>query len=142
VSEPEVSDVERSGGCMCGGVQFRARGEPKRVGVCHCTTCQKNSGSAFLVFAVYPRERVELTGETKSYIAQTGQRLFCPICGSTIGFFDDPDEIDLALGIFDERPGFKPAYELWVGSRHDWLPHIDGLRRYPQNRDGEPLEEA
>jgi len=128
---------------MCGGARFRARGEPKRAGICHCTTCQRNSGSAFLAFAVFPRQNVDLTGETKSYIGETGTHLFCPTCGSTIGFVGKSgEEIDLALGIFDKQPDFRPEYELWVRRRHHWLPRVEGLRSYKENRDGSPLEEA
>jgi hypothetical protein len=33
--------------CLCGSVQYAAEAEPAAVVVCHCVTCQKNTGSAF-----------------------------------------------------------------------------------------------
>ena len=50
--------TEREGGCACGQLRFRARGEPLRVGLCHCMTCRNESGSAFNFFAIFPVEQV------------------------------------------------------------------------------------
>ena len=36
------------GGCLCGGVRYRTTAKPMRVTVCHCTFCQKLTGSAYL----------------------------------------------------------------------------------------------
>jgi hypothetical protein len=51
------------GGCMCGAVRFEVRGTPYRVGLCHCLTCRKQSGSAFSVLAIYPVAAVTITGD-------------------------------------------------------------------------------
>ena len=59
----------RKGGCACGQVRFDARGEPKRVGLCHCMTCRKESGSVFNVFAIYSAERVTIVGDLKTWSA-------------------------------------------------------------------------
>ena len=44
----------RRGGCSCGAVRFELRGEPLKVGLCHCTKCRKATGSAFLAYADWP----------------------------------------------------------------------------------------
>ena len=36
-----------SGGCQCGGVRYEIKAKPLTVYVCHCTECQRQSGSAF-----------------------------------------------------------------------------------------------
>ena len=41
------------GGCVCGAVRYRAEGMPLRVTACHCTMCQRRTGSAFGVGAYY-----------------------------------------------------------------------------------------
>ena len=38
--------------CNCGAVLLEARGTPLRVRLCHCLTCRKATGSAFMAFAV------------------------------------------------------------------------------------------
>lgn len=134
-----MSNTERAGGCLCGNVRYVARGEPIRVGVCHCTTCQKNTGSAFLAFAVFRTEQVALEGTLATFKAPTVARRFCPACGSLVVAEDEPGETDIAIGSFDTPPDFALDYELFVGRRHPWLPPFPGVRRFAGNRDGEPL---
>ena len=128
---------EITGGCLCGAVRFRTLREPFRVGLCHCLTCRKNTGSVFDVSAVYPLDGVEIVGETKAYASsKTHWRHFCPTCGSTIFERDARlDEIDLHVGAFDEPGQVVPTYELWIKRPEPWLPEIPGLARYDENRD-------
>ena len=37
----------REGGCVCGAVRYRVKAAPQFGLVCHCTWCQRRSGSAF-----------------------------------------------------------------------------------------------
>ena len=39
----------REGGCLCGTVRYRVKGNPVRASVCHCTFCKRRTGSAHLV---------------------------------------------------------------------------------------------
>ncbi len=36
-----------TGGCQCGSARYVLTAEPIRVAACHCTGCQRQSGSAF-----------------------------------------------------------------------------------------------
>lgn len=40
------------GSCSCGDVKVAVRGEALRTGICHCTDCRQESGSAFTFFGV------------------------------------------------------------------------------------------
>jgi hypothetical protein len=42
-----MANSVHKGGCACGKVRFEARGDPNRVGVCHCLTCRKVHGAPF-----------------------------------------------------------------------------------------------
>jgi len=53
---------QRAGGCVCGAVRFVATGEPLRVTICHCTWCQRRTGTAFGTEVVYQAGQVALTG--------------------------------------------------------------------------------
>ena len=56
------------GGCLCGDVRYSATGEPKVISTCHCTDCQKLTGSAFRVVVPAPIGSFVLHGEPKRYV--------------------------------------------------------------------------
>jgi hypothetical protein len=53
-----------TGGCLCGAVRFESSAEPKIVVACHCSTCQKNTGSAFSMNVAMPEDRVTISGDS------------------------------------------------------------------------------
>lgn len=114
---------------LCGAVRLEARGEPLRVGVCHCLDCRKHHGSLFYAAAIFRAEVVTITGAVGDYEG----RCFCPRCGSTV-FGRDGDEIEVTLGTLDEPSRFTPTYELWCDRREDWLPPFPGTRRFARER--------
>ncbi len=119
-----------SGECLCGRVQICARGEPLRIGICHCTNCRRESGSAFTFYAVWPAHQFESTGETSEFHGQH----FCPRCGSHLFSLDDR-EAEVKLGALSEAPTpLVPSYELWVKRREPWLRPVDGAVQYEENR--------
>jgi len=119
---------ETEGGCLCGAVRVVARGEPKRVGLCHCLDCRKHSGTLFFAAAIFDEATVTISGETRAY----RNRHFCPTCGSSVfGLWDG--EVDLHLGALDAPDQFKPTYELWTVRREAWLPDF-GLEAFVGDR--------
>ena len=117
-----MPDDIHEGGCVCGAVRYRTKGAPQAAFVCHCTYCQRASGSAFLVEVAFPKEAVEIAGgpigtyEHKS--DESGRALypqFCTRCATKIGMtvelvpgvqvifggtFDDPNWFDIDRHIF------------------------------------------
>ena len=55
------------GRCLCGAVQYRHEGEPTTIGLCHCDRCQRQSGSAFLIGVIFPKEAVMIEGPLATY---------------------------------------------------------------------------
>ena len=77
------------GGCFCGSVRYRAYGKPSRTSVCHCTDCQRRTGSAFAVVAHFKAEYLEIVGgplSTYEYRSDESHRWirleFCLRCGT------------------------------------------------------------
>jgi hypothetical protein len=130
-----TDDVDvHKGGCACGAFRFRAEGQPIRASLCHCMTCRQVHGSAFGAYAIFPRDKVELTGRLAVWqSSEEGRRHFCPVCGSVayMEYVTKP-EIDLPIGAFDETGLFEPTYELWCKHREPWLPHW--LKAYEEER--------
>jgi hypothetical protein len=54
--------------CSCGSLRAEVTGEPALLGVCHCTECQRRTGSAFGVSTYFPREQVRAEGPSKVYV--------------------------------------------------------------------------
>ena len=118
-----------TGGCLCGAVRIVASGPPYRVGICHCLDCRKHHGAPFQAFAIFPEDKVTITGETGDFRG----RHFCPRCGSSV-FARSADEIEINLGTLDAPDQFSPTYESWIVRREAWLPAFLTAHHYPHDR--------
>ena len=108
-------DPGHEGGCLCSAVRYKATANPLRVTVCHCTFCQKVTGSAFLVEPIFQKIDVEFSGEPpRTYEHRSdgsGKRVtinFCGRCGSTL-YFDlerFPTIFAIFAGTFDDPNWF------------------------------------
>jgi hypothetical protein len=127
---------KRMGGCNCGQVRLEARGEPVRVGLCHCQVCRKETGSLGNYFAVWRAGHVSVTGETRSWMLSTDNRHFCPICGSSVfATVDGANEFEVRVGAFDDAPtDLTPTYELWVPRRERWFVSVASAEQHEGNR--------
>jgi len=126
-----------TGGCLCGDVRISARGEPYRVGLCHCLDCRKHHGALFHASAIFPEEAVTVSGETGEFRG----RHFCPRCGGSV-FGRSGDEVEVSLGALDDIDRFMPTYELWTVRREGWLPEFPLRRRYQGDRTSTGRSEA
>jgi hypothetical protein len=129
-----------TGSCHCGRITIRAEVDPERARICHCTDCQKLSGSAFRV--VLPEADFEiLTGEPRIYVktAESGnarQQAFCSDCGTPIyatSVGGAPRTIGIRAGILNQRDRLVPRRQYWVRSALGWLPELPGLRAFDQD---------
>ena len=121
-----------TGGCLCGAVRYSVRGDPLHVVRCHCANCRKESGSAFSVYAQWPVEAFELTGEIASYDA----RGFCARCGSRLLDLSDLEDsiIEIRIGSLDDAPfELTPRAEIWVKRRESWIPPVEGAAQYDES---------
>ena len=94
------------GSCHCGDIRYEAEVDPEQTAICHCTDCQKLTGSAYRV-SVPAREGSFqlLAGEPRIYV-KTGDngarraQAFCPRCGSPLYTYaaDDPRIYGLRVG--------------------------------------------
>ncbi len=138
--KPKTREItmKLSGGCNCGQVRYQLDGEPIRVGICHCETCRKDSGSAFSFFGVWPRAAATLSGELGCWRSRAGGERFCPKCGSSLfSWGDDSAEIEIKLGTLDAPPtALAPAYELWTIRREPWLAHQPDAEQHARDRPG------
>lgn len=125
-----------TGGCHCGYVTYEAELDPQRVAICHCTDCQKLTGSPFRVTAVVPESDLKFTGEPPKQYRKTAEsgrgrlQYFCPECGSQL-FVNGEGEASKIWGIrwgsIDQRMELKPQRQVWCRSSPAWLSQIGEL---------------
>ena len=126
---------------MCGGVRFEIS-EPLVASVyCHCTRCQRRTGTAAAASArIAPGSLAVLSGEEliRYWNPPEGfSKAFCSACGSALWSRsqEDPEIIGVRLGAFDGDPGIRPSAHTFVAYAAVWEPlRDDGLPRYPEGR--------
>lgn len=117
-----AEEIWREGGCLCGGVRYRAQGEPFLTGLCHCADCRKESGSVVVAYGKWRRDRTVIYGDYATYAG----RSFCPACGSRLFNLHEAD-VEFRIGSLDAAPnGLVPMQEGWICRREDWLAAVDG----------------
>jgi hypothetical protein len=106
---------------------------------CHCTRCQRRTGTGRSANArLEPGSVRVLAGENKlrSWAPEGGaEKVFCGSCGSAL-FSRAPGSSDFAtvrLGTLDDDPGIRPQWHQYVAYAASWeeIPD-DGLPRYPE----------
>jgi hypothetical protein len=136
-----VAELPLTGGCLCGGVRFEVSEPLVSAGYCHCTRCQRRTGTAAAISGrVAPGSLRIVAGEAlvRSYRPPDGfAKDFCGACGGAL-WSRNPDEADwvsVRLGAFDADPGIRPSYRQFVAYAAPWEPlPDDGLPRYPEAR--------
>jgi len=136
-----VADLPLTGGCLCGGVRFEVDEPPISAGYCHCTRCQRRTGTAASVQArIVPGSLRIVSGEdlVRAFEPEDGfPKEFCSACGSALWSRnpDNPDALSVRMGAFDEDPGVRPSYRQYVAYAAQWEPiPDDGLPRFPERR--------
>ncbi|WP_128893333.1 GFA family protein [Erythrobacter sp. HKB08] len=120
--------MAREGGCLCGAVRYTLASEPAMSMACHCTHCQKQSGTSFSLIVAVPESDIEITGEVQTYEDQgesgnTLQRQFCGKCGSPLFTLvpSAPNMVFIKAGTLDDTSGIAPAVHIWTKSKQEWL---------------------
>lgn len=120
-----MNTAVRTGGCQCGAVRFRIRGELGRPSICHCRMCQKQFGSFFSALVTAPKDGVEWTRDEPSYFQSSVNidRGFCPKCGTPLTY-RHPGGLEIAIGAFDDRSDLAPKIQVNYQSRLPWVESI------------------
>lgn len=101
------------GSCLCGDVRYRISSKLSDFGYCHCTSCQKASGTAHGANAGVNRANFNLDDSNhfvREFESSPGKfRVFCANCGSPLYAFwtDTPDQIRVRLGQNSRREAIE-----------------------------------
>jgi len=127
-----------TGRCFCGSAQYRIAEEPLVVYACHCTDCQKRSGSAFGLSMWVRLTALSLAkGEVRADapLAADGRPRpgkVCPLCSIRL-WSEPPHRPGLAVvrpGTLDDTSWIRPQAHLWTRSAQPWVAIPEGVPRY------------
>jgi hypothetical protein len=137
-----MSETPLTGGCLCGGVRFELSEPPTSASYCHCTRCQKRTGtSSSAQAAVDGRAFRFVSGEelVKCWSPPGGgyDKCFCGECGSHLfsRHPDHPERMGIRMSAFDGDPGVRPSRRTFTNYAAVWeaIPD-DGLERFGEAR--------
>ncbi len=128
-----------SGSCLCGAVTYQFIGEPRGFQYCHCSRCQKASGSAHgSIMFVKPEQFAWLSGEAlvnrfEVPEAEFYASCFCRKCGSSLPWeVKGANNIAIPAGTLDQDPGIKPRRNIYYDSRACWFESSGDLKCFSE----------
>jgi hypothetical protein len=130
-----------TGGCLCGGVRYEIDQPLVSASYCHCTRCQRRTGTGASAQArVAPGSFRVVAGEelVSEWVPPDDgfAKCFCSACGSALWSRHPTNgAMSVRLGTFDADPGIQPQWHQFVAYAAAWEPlPDDGLPRYPEGR--------
>jgi hypothetical protein len=137
-----MTEPSLSGRCLCGAVRFRLATPAKGAAYCHCTRCQRRTGTSSSAQAQIDGSGFRfLSGEqqVKTWRHPDGgfEKAFCGECGAHL-FSRNPDDhtqMAIRMSAFEGDPGVRPTRRSFVAYAAEWEPiPDDGLERYDESR--------
>jgi hypothetical protein len=125
------------GGCTCGHVRYGLTGKPLIVHACHCSWCQRETGTAHALNALYEADRVEhLQAEPEIILTPSasgkGQRIArCPNCKVAVWSNypqAGPAVRFVRVGTMDNPSVCPPDIHIFTSSKLPWVMFPPGVR--------------
>lgn len=114
--------------CGCGALTATVAAYSPVVALCHCTDCQRRTGSPFGVGGYFPIAAVTVAGDHREWTrpTATGGTLtnrFCPTCGSTVFWTTGkhPGLVGIAAGAFADPAFPAPLRSVWEAHKVAWV---------------------
>jgi hypothetical protein len=128
----------QEGGCVCGDNRYVLREDPVLVYACHCTDCQTETGSAFLLAVVVRSAAFEYTkGSPETWRVELPDgrvkgAYYCARCKTNLGGPSRfPNLASVDGGTFDDTSWLVPAGHIWTRSAQPWLRLPEDSLRFP-----------
>lgn len=126
------------GGCYCGGVRYRAEGDPLFKGQCHCRECQYIAGGAPNITMAMPEGGFTYTaGQPKTFRRSDLQspvtREFCAECGTHLASRAPglPGAVLLKVGTLDDPSVFgQPQMAIFTADRQPFHMIPEGAKPF------------
>ena len=133
---------EITGTCLCGSISYKCLSSPLRVSVCHCKSCQHQTGTSFSTIVVVAKNGFSLVGEENlgEFVGQGDsgkkvRRKFCKNCGSPLFSLVDmaPDIIAIKAGTLNDKSWLKPTLHTWCDHAQPWIEIDENMPQFERN---------
>lgn len=133
--------MRRTGGCLCGAIQYSCDLTTTDVVACHCEQCRRQSGH---VWASVPArgDTLEIdAAETLRWRRERGaERGFCGRCGSSLFWrADGSPDVSIGAGTLDDTSGLRLKAEIYVAEKSAYAQPAAGVEVYSGDRGDPPL---
>jgi len=124
-----TEDAGLTGRCTCGAVQYRLTDSPLFVHCCHCSWCQRETGSAFALNALIETARLVVSGAVEMVTLPSasgkGQEVArCPDC--RVALFSHYAGAGRAMafvrvGTLDRPGACPPDIHIYTSTKLPWV---------------------
>lgn len=111
------------GGCLCGAIRYQLLCEAHAKHICHCSLCQKYTGSDKALFVEVKRQNFHIIqGEMSIYKSSSiAERGFCKTCASPLTYDCYDDNISIHMGSLDKPEKYKEIETEFIHHKEDAL---------------------
>lgn len=135
--------LPQAGRCQCSGIRYEIRSQPVSLAACHCSECKRQSGTAFGMSLIVPREGFVLLAGTPSSWTRPADRggsvecFFCPDCGTRIYHASTNMSLtyNVKPGTLDDPSWLEPRVHVFAARRLPWVQIPEGV---PALEEGPP----
>lgn len=135
-------DLPMEGGCRCGRVRFRVSKPAMLTSVCHCTGCQRMTGSAYSTTVTVPEDGFAvIQGEPVigGLHGPQGRHHHCDWCKSWVFTRIEPSMgfVNVRATMLDDASWFAPFVETYTSEALPWArtPAERSYAKFPEMSD-------
>lgn len=127
------------GSCLCRDVGYSLTEDPVTLYACHCTDCQRQTGTSFALSMIVRREALSLIrGQPNEYAVEMPDGRFkrSHFCGRCSTRLWGPSTVTglavLEPGTLDDTSWLHPVGHIWTRSAQPWVQIPESSLRFDQ----------
>jgi hypothetical protein len=134
-------ETTMQGRCTCGEIRYRLKAKPMFVHCCHCSWCQRETGSAFALNAIIEADEMDLEAGTPVEVktpSESGKGQVvsrCPTCQVAVWSVYSgagPAIRFVRVGTLEAPGACPPDVHIFTESKLPWVVLPQDTRAFPQ----------
>ena len=129
------------GGCTCGHVRYRLTGKPMITHACHCSWCQRETGTVHALNALYEADRVVHIAAEPEVVntpsasgrgQKIARRTVCKVAVWSNYPGAGPAVRFVRVGTMDDPHQYPPDVHIFTSSKVPWVTLPPGAKAYAE----------